>query len=55
LYLATGECRHAITRIARTHTQASQLNWKNGQAQGFALFTAGAYARAACDAITQLA
>ena len=30
------------------------MNWKNGQAQGFALFTTGAYARAACDAITQL-
>mmetsp|Transcript_25123 Transcript_25123/g.68251 ORF Transcript_25123/g.68251 Transcript_25123/m.68251 type:complete len:338 (-) Transcript_25123:615-1628(-) len=35
--------------------EASQLNWKNNLAQGFALFSAGAYARAACDAITQLA
>jgi len=30
------------------------MNWKNGQAQGFALFSSGALARAACDAITQL-
>lgn len=36
------------------NAQASQLNWKNGVAQGFAMFSTGALARAACDAITQL-
>lgn len=34
--------------------EASQMNWKNDQAQGFALFATGALARSACDAITQL-
>lgn len=34
--------------------EASQMNWKNGQAQGFALFTSMATARAAIDAISQL-
>ena len=29
--------------------QASQMNYKNGQAQGFALFHSGAAARAAVD------
>lgn len=31
--------------------EASQMNWKNGQAQGFALFYTGAAARAACAAL----
>ncbi|KAG1670821.1 hypothetical protein FOA52_003412 [Chlamydomonas sp. UWO 241] len=34
--------------------EASQMNWKNGQAQGFALFVNGQLSRAACDSITQL-
>ncbi|KAL6747504.1 hypothetical protein V8C86DRAFT_1799554 [Haematococcus lacustris] len=34
--------------------EASQMNWKNGQAQGFALFASAAHARAACGQIQQL-
>lgn len=34
--------------------EASQMNWKNGQAQGFALFCNGGAARAACDQIAGL-
>lgn len=34
--------------------EASQMNWKHGQAQGFALFANAAHARAAIDAISQL-
>ena len=34
--------------------QAGQMNWKDGVAQGFALFSSGALARSACDAVTQL-
>lgn len=34
--------------------EASQMNWKNGQAQGFALFYTGAAARAACSEIAGL-
>lgn len=34
--------------------EASQMNWKNGQAQGFALFVTAAAARAACDQIAGL-
>jgi hypothetical protein len=38
-----------------THaSQASQMNWKNGQAQGFALFSTGQFARAAVDTMMQL-
>lgn len=31
--------------------QASQMTFKNGAAQGFALFSTAAYARAGCDAL----
>ncbi|KAK9820013.1 hypothetical protein WJX72_005117 [[Myrmecia] bisecta] len=34
--------------------EASQMHWKNGQAQGFALFQAGAAARSALDSIHNL-
>ncbi|KAJ9511660.1 hypothetical protein QJQ45_017974, partial [Haematococcus lacustris] len=34
--------------------EQAQMNWKNGQAQGFALFASAAYARAACDQLQQL-
>eukprot|EP00878_Enallax_costatus_P012860 GHUV01013428.1.p1 GENE.GHUV01013428.1~~GHUV01013428.1.p1 ORF type:complete len:205 (+),score=45.62 GHUV01013428.1:76-690(+) len=34
--------------------EASQMNWRNGQAQGFALFINGGAARAACDQIAGL-
>jgi len=34
--------------------EASQMNWKNGQAQGFALFTGASFARSACTAVSQL-
>lgn len=37
-----------------TGYEASQMNWKNGQAQGFALFSTHALARTAIDAISQL-
>lgn len=40
--------------LACHFAQASQLNWKNGLAQGFAMFSTGAMARAACDTVTQL-
>jgi hypothetical protein len=30
------------------------MNWKNGQAQGFALFHNGQFARAAVDTMSQL-
>jgi hypothetical protein len=33
---------------------ASQMNWKNGQAQGFALFESGHLAKAACDRIASV-
>ncbi len=41
-------------RTRAVPTQASQMTWKNNLAQGFALFSTGALARAACDAITGL-
>ncbi|GAX74382.1 hypothetical protein CEUSTIGMA_g1830.t1 [Chlamydomonas eustigma] len=34
--------------------EASQMNWKDSNAQGFALFSSGALARSACDSVTQL-
>eukprot|EP01023_Acetabularia_acetabulum_P033817 TRINITY_DN3166_c1_g1_i2.p1 TRINITY_DN3166_c1_g1~~TRINITY_DN3166_c1_g1_i2.p1 ORF type:complete len:317 (+),score=71.80 TRINITY_DN3166_c1_g1_i2:189-1139(+) len=34
--------------------KASQMNWKNGQAQGFALFDSNLQARTAVESITQL-
>jgi hypothetical protein len=34
--------------------QASQMHFRNGQAQGFALFETGSLARAAVDAIQNL-
>lgn len=33
---------------------ASQMNWKNGQAQGFALFDSGHLAKGACDRIASV-
>ena len=45
-----GRCYRARgLQAGMLHVQASQMNYKNGQAQGFALFHSGAAARAAVD------
>ena len=49
-------CMHHSRPLAALHLllQASQMHFRNGQAQGFALFVTGALARAAVDAIQNL-
>lgn len=52
--LASTDAPSHLLLLLPPPVQASQLHFRNGQAQGFALFTLGSQARAAVDALHNL-